>query len=166
MAKITVRKGMGQWLEHSHKLLRSSDSQVDKPNKIKLKLTQKQRAIIREKFGGRCSYCGCDLPEKGWHADHAEPVMRYGDGHCHYPENDTIENIMPSCRSCNIYKNCADIESFRQIITRQLQNSIHRTQSLRAAQRFGKLSFDLSPVVFWFETYGKIRNEKTKAEKV
>ncbi|MDE9479513.1 HNH endonuclease, partial [Xenorhabdus bovienii] len=27
-----------------------------------MKLTKKQRAVIREKFGGRCAYCGHELP--------------------------------------------------------------------------------------------------------
>jgi len=39
-------------------------------------LTKNQRAELREMFGGRCAYCGCELPEKGWHADHIEPVRR------------------------------------------------------------------------------------------
>lgn len=39
-------------------------------------LTKKQRAELRMKFGGRCAYCGCELPEKGWHADHVQPVAR------------------------------------------------------------------------------------------
>lgn len=39
-------------------------------------LTKKQRAELRMKFGGRCAYCGCELPEKGWHADHVEAVYR------------------------------------------------------------------------------------------
>lgn len=39
-------------------------------------LTKKQRAELRMKFGGRCAYCGCELPEKGWHADHVEAVRR------------------------------------------------------------------------------------------
>lgn len=33
-------------------------------------LTKKQREKLRMKFGGRCAYCGCELPEKGWHAGH------------------------------------------------------------------------------------------------
>ncbi|HHR4690493.1 TPA: HNH endonuclease, partial [Salmonella enterica] len=37
-----------------------------------MSLTKKQRAELRMKFGGRCAYCGCVLPEKGWHADHVE----------------------------------------------------------------------------------------------
>ena len=28
------------------------------------KLTKAQRAELREKFGGRCAYCGCVLPER------------------------------------------------------------------------------------------------------
>ena len=27
-------------------------------------LTKKQREKLRMKFGGRCAYCGCELPEK------------------------------------------------------------------------------------------------------
>lgn len=40
-----------------------------------MKLTKKQRAELRDKFGGRCAYCGVDLPER-WHADHYEAVKR------------------------------------------------------------------------------------------
>lgn len=40
-------------------------------------LTKKQRAILREKFGGKCAYCGCELPEKGWHADHVSQWREY-----------------------------------------------------------------------------------------
>ncbi|EQZ24729.1 hypothetical protein G977_04718 [Escherichia coli UMEA 3585-1] len=32
-------------------------------------LTKKQREKLRMKFGGRCAYCGCELTEKGWHAE-------------------------------------------------------------------------------------------------
>lgn len=39
-------------------------------------LNKTQRETIRMMFGGRCAYCGCELPEKGWHADHVEPVYR------------------------------------------------------------------------------------------
>ncbi len=35
-------------------------------------LTKKQREKLRMKFGGRCAYCGCELPEKGWHAGHVQ----------------------------------------------------------------------------------------------
>jgi hypothetical protein len=41
-----------------------------------MKLTKAQRATLRMKFGGKCAYCGADLPERGWHADHVEAVHR------------------------------------------------------------------------------------------
>lgn len=47
-----------------------------KTEKPKTKITKAQRAELRLKFGCRCAYCGCELKEKGWHADHVEPVRR------------------------------------------------------------------------------------------
>ena len=38
-------------------------------------LSKKQRAALREKWGGKCAYCGCDLGNN-WHADHIEAVDR------------------------------------------------------------------------------------------
>ena len=40
-----------------------------------MRLTKKQRDILRNKYGGRCAYCGCELG-KTFHADHLEPVER------------------------------------------------------------------------------------------
>lgn len=36
----------------------------------------KLRDKVFNKFGGKCSYCGTELV-KGWHIDHAEPIIRY-----------------------------------------------------------------------------------------
>lgn len=41
-----------------------------------MKLTKKQREVVYAMFGGRCAYCGCELPAKEWHADHKEPILR------------------------------------------------------------------------------------------
>ena len=32
-------------------------------------LKKSERELVRMKYGGRCAYCGCELP-KVWHADH------------------------------------------------------------------------------------------------
>ncbi|OTA13968.1 HNH endonuclease [Xenorhabdus beddingii] len=168
-AKLNAIDAMAKWMSVSDRLIQPNSSQVEQSKKPKLKLTKKQRAIIREMFGGRCTYCGYELSDKGWHADHAKPIMRYGNDQCHYPENDVIENMVPACRSCNIYKGDANIEEFRQIITRQLQNSINRTQCLRTGQRLGILQLKATPIVFWFEKYGEMENAgngKAKATKM
>jgi hypothetical protein len=42
-----------------------------------MKLSPAQREEVRMMFGGFCAYCGCALPQKGWHADHVESVKRW-----------------------------------------------------------------------------------------
>ena len=37
--------------------------------------SKKDRQIIYDKFGGHCSYCGCEL-QKGWHVDELLPIRR------------------------------------------------------------------------------------------
>lgn len=49
----------------------------------------KKRQAIWDKSNGHCWYCGCQLGEKGWHADHFEPVVRnLVTGKPHFPERD------------------------------------------------------------------------------
>lgn len=133
------------------------------------KLTKKQRAVIREKFGGKCAYCGCELPER-WHADHVVPVVRklkavktdhhtyklVSTGEMHYPENDKLENMFPACVECNLYKHAASVECFRKMIVDGFRGAVNRSQSLRCAQRFGMLTVTPAAdadVIFWFEKY-------------
>lgn len=40
-----------------------------------MRVSKKDREIIFNKFGGRCSYCGDEL-QKGWHVDELLPVRR------------------------------------------------------------------------------------------
>ena len=124
------------------------------------------------KFGGRCAYCGCVLPEKGWHADHVEPVRRYttfkrdGDDSnwsrrvdkviIERPENDTPENLFPSCAPCNRYKHVMPLEAFRQQVGRQVEMLRAYSANFRTAERYGLVAAVEGPVVFWFERYNKI----------
>ncbi len=51
---------------------------------------------------GRCAYCGAIAPLE---ADHRVPLARGG--------SNTIENILPACRSCNAKKHLLTEEQFR-----------------------------------------------------
>src|SRR5690606_23920182 len=85
-------------------------------NKSIMKLTKSQRQALKEKYQGRCAYCG-DLLGDRWHADHIEPIVRnWTNGTCEHPERNTIENFNPSCPSCNIVKSSLSLENFRKII--------------------------------------------------
>ncbi|EAP8934821.1 HNH endonuclease [Salmonella enterica subsp. enterica serovar Newport] len=132
-------------------------------------LTRKQRERLRMKFGGRCAYCGCVLPEKGWHADHVQAVLRKSErcmkaaekgifrlkttGDVFRPEADCPENIFPSCAPCNLLKTTYSLEMFRKQVSLQVERGCRSSVNFRTAERFGLISVVNKPVVFWFEQY-------------
>ncbi|ELY4601498.1 HNH endonuclease [Cronobacter malonaticus] len=137
-------------------------------------LTKKQRAELREKFGGRCAYCGCELPMKGWHADHVEPALRkwtpgerqadgtrrtVATGEFWRPENDVIGNLFPACAPCNLFKATFGIEVFREQIAAQAERARAYSVNFRTAERFGLVEVVEKPVVFWFEQYAETGGE-------
>ena len=128
-------------------------------------LTKKQRAEVFAMFDGHCAYCGCILPEKGWQADHIEPIMRDSKivrgkddqwkfvptGTCSAPQNDHIGNIFPACRSCNINKGASDLESWRRFLERRPEEMRKQVSAFRHAERFGLVAQVKERVVFYFE---------------
>ena len=116
-------------------------------------MTKKQRAEIALKTNNRCGYCGIPL-EKGYHLDHIKPIIRGYMG-IEKPENDTIDNMMASCPSCNILKTSGSVEQLRASIldrTRQLA----RQASYRTALRYGLIKECPKEIVFYFEEIGVI----------
>ncbi|KAB8312947.1 HNH endonuclease [Erwinia endophytica] len=135
-----------------------------------MKLTKSQRAELRNKFSGRCAYCGCELPERGWHADHVEAALRKWEfsprqangvrraiatGEHWLPENDVYENLFPACAPCNLFKATFSVESFRNEIAQQVSRARRHSVNFRTAERFGQVHVTESPIVFWFERYQK-----------
>lgn len=111
------------------------------------------RAGVFNKFGGKCSYCGCDL-EKGWNLDHKipqwyceakTPIAKFNEVHC-------FENYMPACRSCNLFKSGNPIEAFRKEIGMQIERLRRDKPTFRIAERYGLIECKPKPVVFYFET--------------
>ncbi|MCL6366224.1 HNH endonuclease [Pectobacterium carotovorum subsp. carotovorum] len=131
-------------------------------------LNKNQRAELRMKFGGKCAYCGCELPERGWHADHVEAALRkwhFGErkqngtraivytGEYWNPENDVLENLFPACAPCNLFKATFSLEMFREQIAEQAERARQYSVNFRTAERFGQVQVTQSPIVFWFEKY-------------
>jgi len=134
-------------------------------------LTKKQRQQVWNKSNGKCWYCGCELPQKGWHVDHLEPVIRetavvrdtsdspyshktVSTGACLKPELDTIDNMVPACAPCNLFKSTFSVEFFRQEIEAQIERARKTSVNFRTAERFGLIKAEPAPVVFWFEEQG------------
>jgi len=132
----------------------------------------KSRKAIWDKSGGKCWYCGCDLPEKGWHADHLEPIGRRPPKITHefeeiegvlkrrrievkrppsHPERDHIENLVPACQSCNTIKGMGDIEEFRETIQQFIGSLNKYSTQYKFAKKYGLIVETQQSVVFWFE---------------
>ena len=105
---------------------------------------------------------------KGWHADHIEPIERgskivrdtssspyshkmVADGTMRNPGRDKLENMVPACPPCNLFKFTFSVEEFRQEIEAQKIRVLKQSSGSRIAQRFGILEIKNIPVRFWFE---------------
>ena len=122
-------------------------------------LSKAEREALRMMFGGRCAYCGCELPAKGWHADHVRAIYRSwpraADTNGLLPSRgkDAIENIFPACAACNLFKSVYDLETWRGEITKQVERARKKSFNFRFAEAFGLVRETSAPVVFWFEKW-------------
>lgn len=135
-----------------------------------------QRLALFNKYGGNCAYCGQSLPEKGWHADHIEAIVRDFEwkkvendprgwshravqtGTCAHPERMRIDNLNPSCRACNINKSSMSLEHWRGMLEQLIRVLRDNYAPFRHAERFGLVAVAETKVVFYFE---KLLDEET-----
>jgi 5-methylcytosine-specific restriction endonuclease McrA len=135
-------------------------------------MKKEDRQAVFNKFGGKCAYCGCELV-KGWHVDHFEAVFRYksyltdengrrltdekGDYKTETimdrPENHTLDNFMPACQSCNLYKSTMSLDWFRKSIEEQPRKLRAASPMLRLSERYGIVSIIDKPITFYFEEF-------------
>lgn len=119
-----------------------------------------QRETLRQKFDGRCGYCGDPLTKM--HADHIEPVIRIttdpwgkplpaAERRLINPERNVVGNMMPACAPCNISKGGYRLEEWRQLIARSHEIVAREKSIFRAGVRFGVIRVMDDPVVFFFE---------------
>lgn len=123
-----------------------------------MKLTEAQREELKQKFNGDCAYCGDPLGEK-WHADHLEAVVRdLTTGKPTKPENDVIENFMPSCTHCNYNKRSLSLENWRDLLAHYRDVQVIRDcPQIHHLMRFGLVEFIQKPIVFHFEKWEQSR---------
>lgn len=99
------------------------------------------REMIKNKYGGRCAYCGVVLGER-WCVDHITPKHRGG--------TDDAENLNPSCARCNIWKSVYTLDEFRAEIAAQPKR-LARNANWRLACDFGLVRETGNRVLFYFE---------------
>jgi ssDNA-binding Zn-finger/Zn-ribbon topoisomerase 1 len=126
----------------------------------KMKLNKQQRELLKNKYGGKCAYCGGELGKR-WHADHLKPVHRYAEFNCgkhrfetkgmYKRENDIFLNLLPSCPRCNLAKSDLELEKFRSIFRQRLNSLYEYNNNYKLCKDFGVITENKEPVIFYFE---------------
>lgn len=101
-----------------------------------------KRLEVYNKYQGRCAYCGKEIELKDMQVDHIQPKRIGG--------TDEIENLNPTCRSCNHYKRARDIESFRELM-KTLHIRIRSQYIDRVAEDYGIIEIKPWNGKFYFE---------------
>ena len=71
------------------------------------------RAIIWDKTGGQCWYCGIEMnPFRDFSIDHFLPATKGG--------LEDFDNLVPCCRNCNNMKKNVSLERFRALLAHKL----------------------------------------------
>ena len=108
------------------------------------RLTKAERIEVYQKMDGHCAYCGCELRYEDMQVDHFEPL------HC--GGSDTVDNMLPACRSCNHYKSTMSIETFRKMVENMPTALMRDSVTYRNAVRFGLVIPQPHQVRFYFES--------------
>ena len=114
-------------------------------------MTKTERAKIKDMYSGRCAYCAGELKGNSWHVDHVKPIYR---GWRVKPESageDTVGNMMPACKRCNLRKSTLSVEQFRSEIEKQTERLKKFSSQYRLALDYGTVEETFKPVVFYFE---------------
>ena len=107
------------------------------------KLSWAERRQVYAKCGGHCAYCGCELRFEDMQVDHVKSIRAGGP--------DTIDNMLPACRSCNHYKDTLDIETFRRCVEAFPRKLMRDSVTYKNAVRYGLVVPKPGPVKFYFE---------------
>lgn len=113
------------------------------------------RKKVYAKYDGHCAYCGCVIAEKGFNVDHLKCLKHY-----EYTEEFTgvdvhdINNLMPSCGSCNRYKGTMELETFRHELGKIPDRLKRDVSTYGIAVRFGMVEENREPIRFYFERMG------------
>ena len=105
------------------------------------RMPKRQREAVFNKYGGRCAYCGCELTLRTMQVDHIKAVYTSSlENDNVETQDDSFDNLNPSCRQCNFYKGTLDIEQFRKKIMTTLYDTCQNTFQAKLAKKLGMLT--------------------------
>ena len=104
----------------------------------------KTRGVMRKsiwrKYGGRCAYCGVEIPFKAFHMD------------TYYPDKGYIpENMMPCCDYCFRHKKDKTPKEFQAFIEEKYK-TMRETPEYKVAKRYGMIIDSPHKLTFFYLT--------------
>lgn len=110
------------------------------------RLSPAERQQVYDKTGGHCAYCGEEITLSQMQVDHVKSL---------YGENgtDTLDNMLPACRSCNHYKGSCTLEGFREMLGKMPDTLMRDSVTYKNAVRYGLVIPQPHKVVFYFEKH-------------
>ena len=110
------------------------------------------RFQIFEKYSGKCAYCGVSLQLSKFHVDHIISKQHYQTSHRTFDKSaNKIDNLNPSCPSCNLIKKHLSVEDFRKKVENIPIFFFNNYHLFRAGMRFSNLTISTEKVIFYFE---------------
>lgn len=121
------------------------------------------REQVYSKFDGHCAYCGEEILFKEMQVDHVIPKYNFKQRvhnkfkipeflkHLTIDDVNHIDNLMPTCRVCNKWKNSYALEDFRNEIFEQIKRLNNYSSNYRIAKKYGLLKETIKSIVFYFE---------------
>ena len=104
------------------------------------RISKQQREAVFNKYGGRCAYCGCELTLRTMQVDHIKAVYTSSlENNNVETQDDSFDNLNPSCRQCNFYKGTLNIEQFRNKIKTILYRTFQSTFQAKLAKKLGMM---------------------------
>ncbi len=107
------------------------------------RLSEQERLAVLQKTNWRCAYCGIELGFDGFQVDHVVPLRMGG--------KDEMDNMLPTCRSCNHYKRGNSLEGWRRMLEQTPETLRRDNYTYRQAVKFGLVTPTPKKVRFYFE---------------
>jgi len=105
-------------------------------------MTKAKRLEVYNKYDGHCAYCGKIIQYTDMQVDHIKPQRQGG--------TDDVENLNPSCRSCNHYKRARNLEGFRRVM-KTLHERVRKQYICKVAEDYGIIKVKPWDGKFYFE---------------
>lgn len=121
-------------------------------------LSKNERIKVLNKYDKHCAYCGKEIAYKDMQVDHKRPFREWTDALVEGINLNDMENLMPSCRSCNHYKRTLDLEGFREYI-KTLHERIAKDYIVKIGINFGIVKLEPFDGIFYFEKLEEEKNE-------